>query len=76
MATLDINSKLRMNSGYEIPVLGYGVSFSSRSCLMTEWYVDRRLRFIKRKTKSYEFVRVELVGADWFKGQRVNAKLL
>ncbi|RDL37180.1 putative aldo-keto reductase protein [Venustampulla echinocandica] len=25
MATLTINSKLRMNSGYDIPVLGYGV---------------------------------------------------
>jgi hypothetical protein len=25
MATLTINSKLRMNSGYEIPILGYGV---------------------------------------------------
>lgn len=25
MAKLDINSKLRMNSGYEIPMLGYGV---------------------------------------------------
>ena len=26
MASLDINSKQRMNSGYEIPILGYGVS--------------------------------------------------
>jgi hypothetical protein len=26
MATLTIDSKLRLNSGYEIPVLGYGVS--------------------------------------------------
>ncbi len=26
MAPLSINSKLRMNSGHEIPVLGYGVS--------------------------------------------------
>jgi len=26
MADLTINSKLRMNSGFEIPVLGYGVS--------------------------------------------------
>jgi hypothetical protein len=25
MANLTINSKLRMNSGYEIPILGYGV---------------------------------------------------
>jgi hypothetical protein len=25
MADLTINSKLRMNSGFEIPVLGYGV---------------------------------------------------
>lgn len=25
MARLDINSKVRMNSGYEIPLLGYGV---------------------------------------------------
>jgi hypothetical protein len=26
MAKLDINSKLKMNSGYDIPILGYGVS--------------------------------------------------
>lgn len=25
MSKLDINSKVRMNSGYDIPVLGYGV---------------------------------------------------
>ncbi|PQE30455.1 Aldo keto reductase protein [Rutstroemia sp. NJR-2017a WRK4] len=28
MAPLDINSKLKMNSGYEIPILGYGASDS------------------------------------------------
>lgn len=28
MATLNINSKYKMLSGYEIPVLGYGVSLS------------------------------------------------
>lgn len=26
MVDLTINSKLRMNSGFEIPILGYGVS--------------------------------------------------
>lgn len=32
MAGLDINSKLRMLSGYEIPVLGYGVRIKA-SCI-------------------------------------------
>ena len=29
MTKFDINTKYRMNSGYEIPVLGYGVSVSA-----------------------------------------------
>jgi len=29
MTRFDINTKYRMNSGYEIPVLGYGVSVSA-----------------------------------------------
>ena len=31
MAGLDINSRYRMLSGYEIPVLGYGVCMASHS---------------------------------------------
>jgi hypothetical protein len=30
MAKLDLNSKYKMLSGYEIPVLGYGVSLHSQ----------------------------------------------
>ena len=30
MAGLDVNSKVRMNSGYEMPVLGYGVGLWSQ----------------------------------------------
>jgi hypothetical protein len=29
MTDLTINSKLRMNSGYDIPILGYGVGMLS-----------------------------------------------
>ncbi|KAM3082330.1 hypothetical protein ACMFMF_001995 [Clarireedia jacksonii] len=38
MAKLDINSKLGMNSGYEIPILGYGVGIPVTECcgLLTE----------------------------------------
>lgn len=39
MAGLTINSKLKMNSGYEIPILGYGVS---HSVLHTQNYAENQ----------------------------------
>lgn len=37
MAPLTVNSKLRMNSGYEIPILGYGVGSPNSSKQPTCW---------------------------------------
>lgn len=31
MAKFDINSKVKLNSGYEIPILGYGMYYISAS---------------------------------------------
>jgi hypothetical protein len=46
MAGLDINSKVRMNSGYEMPVLGYGVSVRFNSLWPDAYFM---FRSIKRK---------------------------
>jgi diketogulonate reductase-like aldo/keto reductase len=54
MASLDINSKLRMNSGYEIPILGYGVS----ARLQLKWIYAK---FLSRSTKR----KSNLVGLEW-----------
>jgi pseudouridine-5'-phosphate glycosidase len=53
MKKLDINSAVRMPSGYEIPLLGYGVSISSLlyqrdATLHTTADIDST-RFIKRE---------------------------
>jgi len=49
MANLSINSKFRMKSGYEIPILGYGVRFNAYSGRLSLIYI--LCRSIKRMLK-------------------------
>ena len=53
MTKFDINTKYRMNSGYEIPVLGYGVGVSAmfpssifKSSFYSSAFLGRRVSFI------------------------------
>ena len=53
MTKFDINTKYRMNSGYEIPVLGYGVSVSAmfpssifKSSFYSSTFPGHRVSFI------------------------------
>ena len=52
MTKFDINTKYRMNSGYEIPVLGYGVSVSAmfpsifKSSFYSSAFLGRSVLFI------------------------------
>ena len=48
MADLTINSKLRMNSGYEIPRLGYGVRLDTFNRHLANQHL---CRFIKRRMR-------------------------
>jgi len=72
MADLTINSKLRMNSGFEIPVLGYGVGGQLISLTeFADWlYVNR---YTKRMSETVQVVRI---GADQVQGLLQNVKTL
>jgi hypothetical protein len=56
MADLTINSKLRMNSGFEIPVLGYGVGGQLISLIeFADWlYVNRYIKRMSEQPRSFE----------------------
>ena len=71
MVGLDINSKVRINSGYEMPVLGYGVSTRFNTLRLDTYFM---FRSIKRKMSlAWLGTLVVLINTE---DPRANARLL
>lgn len=52
LQSFDINSKYKMNSGYEIPVLGYGVCYSAFAFLLDQSLITN---ILSRRIFGYVF---------------------